>query len=118
MEAGPLALRLTIPRRVRKDLLAAESCCSTEERTSSLRAGRQNWKKPPRGGLKEQVKTELAALSRRLFGKADRSTVQRTSFATLDLPLAAVRQSLEQGTPLPFQTEALIERAYLGLIKD
>ena len=116
VEAG-LAAALTIPRGVRKDLLAARIML-LYRREDFIAEGWPAELEEAARRLREQVKTELAVLSRRLFGKADRATIQRTSFATLDLPLAAVRRSLEQGTPLPFQTETLIERAYRGLIKD
>lgn len=114
VEAG-LAAALTMPARVRKDPLAARIML-LHRREDFIADGWPSDLAEEARRLGDQIKTELGNLTRRLFGKADRSGIQRTTFATIDLPFAAVRRPVELGTPLPFQTEDLIERAYRGLI--
>lgn len=116
VEAG-LAAALSMPAKVRKDPLAAKVML-LHRREDFIAGGWPSELAEEAKRLIDQVKTETADLARRLFGKADRSAIHRTAFATIDLPFAAVRRSVEQGSPLPSQTEDLIERAYRGLIES
>ena len=67
--------------------------------------------------LNKPVEDQLAALSRRLFGNAGPTALQRTTFAVVDIPHGAVRRHLLAGTPPPRHLRSWIETAVRSALK-
>ena len=61
--------------------------------------------------LNKPLVDALLALARRLYGRASRATVERTTLAVIDLPQGAIRRHLVSGTPLPRSTRPQLEAA-------
>jgi AcrR family transcriptional regulator len=68
--------------------------------------------------LNRPVEEQLAALSRRLFGNAGPTALQRTTFAVVDIPHGAVRRHLLAGTSPPPALRTWIETAVRSTLKD
>lgn len=68
--------------------------------------------------LNRPVEEQLAALSRRLFGNAGPTALQRTTFAVVDIPHGAVRRHLLAGSPPPRALRSWIETAVRAALKD
>ena len=68
--------------------------------------------------LNRPVEEQLAALSRRLFGNAGPTALQRTTFAVVDIPHGAMRRHLLAGTSPPPALRAWIETAVRATLKD
>ena len=68
--------------------------------------------------LRSQASQGLSEMARRLFGRDTRETRQATAFATVDIPYGAVRRCISGGTKPPQALDALIARAYYGVIDD
>ncbi len=64
------------------------------------------------------VEEQLAALSRRLFGNAGPTALERTTFAVVDIPHGAVRRHLLAGTSPPPALRTWIETAVRSALKD
>ena len=58
-----------------------------------------------------KLRPPIADLSRRLHGRASKSAIERTLFATIDLPLGAIRRHLITGSRLPKDLPAQLEAA-------
>ena len=59
----------------------------------------------------------LGSLARRLYGRASRAAVERTTFAVVDLPLGAVRRHLIEGRPLPVGLRDQLEAAVRAALR-
>lgn len=71
------------------------------------------------GGLRranEQFKRAVLPLARALYGGAGRDAVERTLFATVDLPYGAVRRHLGTGAPIPSSVRPQLEAAIRGAL--
>jgi AcrR family transcriptional regulator len=51
--------------------------------------------------VNSQLRLAVTALARRLYGRATRDAVERTTCAVIDLPQGAIRRHLVQGVPVP-----------------
>ena len=51
--------------------------------------------------VNDQLRSAVTALARRLFGRATRDAIERTTCAVIDLPQGAIRRHLVQGVPIP-----------------
>lgn len=80
------------------------------------------------GDWPEHLKEDVARLSRELdsgirsfaqkrFGSLTKESLRRSTFALVDVPLAAVRQYLQEGKPPPGIVDALIRETYLAIIR-
>jgi AcrR family transcriptional regulator len=79
----------------------------------------------PEGSLAEElavlnrpVERAVAALARRLYGRATRAALDRTLLAVFDLPYGAVRRYLISGAPLPNALRADLSRAVAAVIAE
>ena len=103
---GALAL-YDFAERERADarLLAALRREDLIERVDSRRLRREleNLNRPLAAGLGE--------LARRLFGRANPGSVEKTILATVDLPMGALRRHLIGGNPLPTSLRHQLEAA-------
>jgi AcrR family transcriptional regulator len=68
--------------------------------------------------LNRPVESELAELSRRLFGNSGPAALQRTTFAVVDIAHGAVRRHLLAGTDPPAPLRVWIETAVRAALKD
>jgi AcrR family transcriptional regulator len=68
--------------------------------------------------LNRPVESELAELSRQLFGNAGPAALQRTTFAVVDIAHGAVRRHLLAGTAPPAPLRVWIETAVRAALKD
>jgi AcrR family transcriptional regulator len=66
--------------------------------------------------LGKQVRDNLAAMTRRLFGRNTRAAREATTFALLDIPFAAVRRHVAAGELASSQVDDLIAAAYAAVI--
>jgi AcrR family transcriptional regulator len=80
------------------------------------------------GDWPEHLKEDVARLSRELdsgirsfaekrLGSLSEETLRRATFALVDVPLAAVRQHLQEGKPPPDIVDELIRATYLAVMK-
>jgi len=80
------------------------------------------------GDWPEHLKDDVARLSRELdsgirsfaqkrFGSLTKESLRRSTFALVDVPLAAVRQYLQEGQPPPGIVDELIRETYLAIIR-
>jgi len=80
------------------------------------------------GDWPEQLKDQVASLSRQLdtairsfakglYGHVTAETLRRTAFALVDVPLAAVRQHLQEGQSPPGIVDELVRETYLAVMK-
>jgi AcrR family transcriptional regulator len=80
------------------------------------------------GDWPEHLKEDVARLSRELdsgirsfaekrLGSLTEETLRRATFALVDVPLAAVRQHLQEGKPPPDIVDELIRATYLAIIR-
>ena len=51
--------------------------------------------------VNDELHSAVTALARRLFGRATRDAIERTTCAVIDLPQGAIRRHLVQGVPVP-----------------
>jgi AcrR family transcriptional regulator len=51
--------------------------------------------------VNSQLRLAVTALARRLYGRATRDAIERTTCAVIDLPQGAIRRHLVQGVPVP-----------------
>lgn len=66
--------------------------------------------------LKEQVDHAINDIARRLFGRVDLEALQLITFATIDVPLAAVRRHVANNEMPPTSVEDLIVKTFAVLI--
>ena len=66
--------------------------------------------------LGAQVEAALRDITRRLFGRVSPRALRLTSFAVIDVPLAAVRRHVAANEPPPPLVDELVRRAYEALI--
>ena len=68
----------------------------------------------------QQVNRELheavTALARRLYGRATRDAIERTTCAVIDLPQGAIRRHLVQGVPVPRSVRSQLAAAILAAV--
>ena len=80
------------------------------------------------GDWPEHLKDHVERLSRELdsgirsfvekrFGSLTKETLRRATFALVDVPLAAVRQHLQEGQPPPGIVDELVRETYLAIIR-
>lgn len=80
------------------------------------------------GDWPEHLKDDVARLSREMdsgirsfaqkrFGSLTKESLRRSTFALVDVPLAAVRQYLQKGQPPPGIVDELIRETYLAIIR-
>jgi len=80
------------------------------------------------GDWPEHLKDDVARLSRELdsgirsfaqkrFGSLTKESLRRSTFALVDVPLAAVRQYLQERQPPPGIVDELIRETYLAIIR-
>jgi AcrR family transcriptional regulator len=80
------------------------------------------------GDWPEHLKEDVARLSRELdsgirsfaekrLGSLAEETLRRATFALVDVPLAAVRQHLQEGKPPPEIVDELIRATYLAIMR-
>jgi len=110
-----LAAALSMPRAVRDDFAGARIMLL--HRRDDFLDG--DW--PPNMAaeairLKGQVDQAINDIARRLFGRVDPEALQLTTFAMIDVPLAAVRRHVEKNEMPPRSVEDLIARTYAALI--
>jgi AcrR family transcriptional regulator len=110
-----LAAALSMPRAVRDDFAGARIMLL--HRRDDFLDG--DW--PPDMAaeairLKGQVDQAINDIARRLFGRVDPEALQLTTFAMIDVPLAAVRRHVENNEMPPRSVEDLIARTYAALI--
>ena len=110
-----LAAALSMPRAVRDDFAGARIMLL--HRRDDFLDG--DW--PPDMAaeairLKDQVDQAINDIARRLFGRVDPEALQLTTFAMIDVPLAAVRRHVEKNEMPPRSVEDLIARTYAALI--
>jgi AcrR family transcriptional regulator len=51
--------------------------------------------------VNNELRAAVTALARRLYGRATREAIERTTCAVIDLPQGAIRRHLVQGVPVP-----------------
>lgn len=51
--------------------------------------------------VNDELRAAVTALARRLYGRATRDAIERTTCAVIDLPQGAIRRHLVQGVPVP-----------------
>ncbi len=51
--------------------------------------------------VNDELRSAVTALTRRLYGRATRDAIERTTCAVIDLPQGAIRRHLVQGVPVP-----------------
>lgn len=70
----------------------------------------------------QQVNRELyeavKALARRLYGRATRDAMERTTCAVIDLPQGAIRRHLVQGVPVPRSVRPQLAAAIRAALLD
>lgn len=72
-------------------------------------------------GLNEQVEAALRSVARARYGRASDETLQRVSFALVEIPYAALRRHLATSTPPPASVDELVAltcRCVLGISED
>jgi AcrR family transcriptional regulator len=110
-----LAAALSMPRAVRDDFAGARIMLL--HRRDDFLDG--DW--PPDMAaeairLKEQVDHAINDIARRLFGRVDLEALQLITFATIDVPLAAVRRHVANNEMPPTSVEDLIVKTFAALI--
>lgn len=113
-DAG-LAAALSLPQAVRDDLVGARIML-LHRREDFLVGGWTPAMTAEAERLGAQQADGLRTMSRRLFGSTSAAARQATTFATLDLPFAAVRRHVVRGEKPPATLDALIARAYAAVV--
>lgn len=115
--AAGLAAALSLPRTAREDPDGARIML-LHRRDDFLAEGWPPEMKAEAERLRAQAAKGLSEMARRLFGRDTDETRQATAFATLDIPYGAVRRCISAGKRPPASLDALIERAYYGVVDD
>jgi AcrR family transcriptional regulator len=68
--------------------------------------------------VNDPLRAALTALARRLYGRATRDTVERTTCAVVDLPQGAIRRHLVGGVAVPGGVRAQLTAAIRAALPD
>lgn len=68
--------------------------------------------------VNDRLRTALTALAQRLYGRATRDTVQRTTCAVVDLPMGAIRRHLVGGVAVPSNVRPQLTAAIRAALHD
>jgi AcrR family transcriptional regulator len=68
--------------------------------------------------VNDRLRKALTALARRLYGRATRDTVQRTTCAVVDLPMGAIRRHLVSGVAVPGSVRPQLTAAIRAALHD
>ena len=68
--------------------------------------------------VNDRLTKALTALARRLYGRATRDTVQRTTCAVVDLPIGAIRRHLVSGVAVPGNVRPQLTAAIRAALGD
>jgi len=68
--------------------------------------------------VNDQLRAALTALARRLYGRASRDAVERTTCAVVDLPQGAVRRHLVNGVAVPGNVRSQLAAAIRAALPD
>jgi len=68
--------------------------------------------------VNNQLRAALTALARRLYGRASRDAVERTTCAVVDLPQGAVRRHLVNGVAAPGNVRSQLAAAIRAALAD
>ena len=114
-QAAGLAAALSIAAAARADLRAARiMLLHRREDFLSVRWPADMAAEAARLGA--QVEAALRDITRRLFGRVSPRALRLTSFAVLDVPLAAVRRHVAANESPPPLVDELVRKAYEALI--
>ncbi len=113
-QAG-LGAALSLPRAVREDFDGARIML-LHRREDFLSEGWPPEMKAEAERLRNQVKEQLAGITRRLFGRGTAAAREVATFAVLDLPFSAVRRHVGGGDPPPPRIDRLIAKAYAAVL--
>ena len=112
-----LEAALSLPRLVRTDISCAKAML-LYRRTDFLSDGWPPVMQAEAERLGRQIKIETSAITKRLFGRETAAATRTVAFATIDIPMAAVRRYVSEGKAPPAHVDALIQRAYHAIIND
>ena len=68
--------------------------------------------------VNDRLRKALTALARRLYGRATRDTVERTTCAVVDLPMGAIRRHLVGGVAVPGNVRPQLTAAIRAALRD
>jgi AcrR family transcriptional regulator len=68
--------------------------------------------------INDRLQAALTNLARRLYGRATRDTVQRTTCAVVDLPMGAIRRHLVAGVAVPRNVRSQLAAAMRAALPD
>jgi AcrR family transcriptional regulator len=68
--------------------------------------------------INDRLGVALADLARRLYGRATRDTVQRTTCAVVDLPMGALRRHLVDGVAVPRSVRSQLAAAMRAALRE
>ena len=68
--------------------------------------------------VNDRLGVALSDLARRLYGRATRETVQRTTCAVVDLPMGAIRRYLVEGVAVPRSVRSQLAAAMEAALRD
>jgi hypothetical protein len=68
--------------------------------------------------INEPLRTGVAALARRLYGRVTKETIEWTTCAVIDLPQGAIRRHLVAGTRIPDSVPAQLRAAIPTALRD
>jgi AcrR family transcriptional regulator len=68
--------------------------------------------------VNDQLRAALTTLARRLYGRASRDAVERTTCAVVDLPQGAVRRHLVNGVAVPGNVRPQLDAAIRAALTD
>jgi len=68
--------------------------------------------------VNRELREAVTALARRLYGRATRDAIERTTCAVIDLPQGAIRRHLVQGVPVPRNVRPQIAAAIRAALLD
>ncbi|MFC5396804.1 TetR/AcrR family transcriptional regulator [Bosea vestrisii] len=115
--AAGLEAALSMPRVVRADIEGARIML-LHRREDFLSDAWPQEMKAEAERLGRQVKDTLSEMTRRLFGRDTTSARRATAFATIDIPVSAVRRFVSEGGAPPAQIDEMIACAYRAVIEQ
>jgi AcrR family transcriptional regulator len=68
--------------------------------------------------VNDRLHAALTALARRLYGRANRDTLERTTCAVVDLPMGAIRRHLVSGVAVPDSVRPQLTAAIRAALQD
>jgi AcrR family transcriptional regulator len=96
----------------------AEACILLVYRREELVSGL--WPEHLKGQavcLSRELDSGIRSFTKKQFGHAGKETLRRATFALVDVPLAAVRQHLQEGQPPPGIVDELVRETFLAVMK-